>query len=134
MRYIIIGKNWSSSWWELLSSQPGIHDKTFSQVTDERIKAARQLGALFEVFPDRKQAFEDLLRLCSDIDSEVRAEAINSLTTVFPNVPEKELVWERFVNLTAYPVEHVFTAAVNSLITVFPLVQDNCPLASKCYF
>ncbi|MDQ1275906.1 MAG: hypothetical protein QG610_1481, partial [Euryarchaeota archaeon] len=107
-----------------MSSQPGIHDKAFSQVTDERIKAARQLGAIFEVFPDRKQAFEDLLRLCSDRDSEVREEAINSLTTVFPNVPEKELVWERFVNLTAYPVEQILKAAVNSLITVFPLVQD----------
>lgn len=107
-----------------MSNQPGIHDKTFSQESDDRIKAAKQLGALFEVFPDRKQAFEDLLRLCSDRDSEVRVEAINSLTTVFPNVPEKELTWERFVNLTAYPVEQVFTAAVNALITVFPLVPD----------
>lgn len=107
-----------------MSSQPGIHDKTFSQLPDERIKAARQLGALFEAFPDRRQAFEDLLRLCSDMDSEVREEAINSLKTVFPNVPEKELVWERFENLTAYPVEQVLKAAVDALITVFPLMPD----------
>jgi len=107
-----------------LSDQPGIHDKTFSQVPDERIKAAKQLGDLFEAFPDRKQAFEDLLRLCSDRDNEVREEAINSLTKVFPNVPEKELVWERFVNLTAYPVEQIMKTAVNSLIAVFPLMPD----------
>ncbi|WP_410510239.1 HEAT repeat domain-containing protein [Methanosarcina hadiensis] len=107
-----------------MSDQPGIHDKTFSQESDERTKAAKQLGALFEAFPDRNQAFEDLLRLCSDRDSEVREEAINSLTIVFPNVQKKELVWERFINLTAYPDELVFKAAVNSLITVFPLIQD----------
>ena len=76
-----------------MSDQPGIHDKTFSQVSDERKKAARQLGVLFEVFPERKQAFEDLLRLCSDRDSEVREEAVNSLEMVFPNVPDRELAW-----------------------------------------
>lgn len=107
-----------------MSDQPEIHDKTFSQISDERIRAAKQLGALFEALPDRSQAFEDLLRLCSDRDSEVREEAINSLTTVFPNVPKKELVWERFINLTAYPEELIFKAAVNSLITVFPLMSD----------
>jgi len=107
-----------------LSDQPGIHDKTFSQASDERIKAARQLGVLFEVLPDRKQAFGDLLRLCSDRDNDVREEAVNSLTTVFPNVPEKKLAWERFVNLTAYPVERIMRTAVNALITVFPLMPD----------
>lgn len=122
--YIIKERSRNSSWWEFLSSQPEIHDKSFSQVSDERIKAAKQLGSLFEALPDRNQAFEDLLRLCSDKNAEVREEAINSITTVFPNVPEKELVWERFVNLTAYPVEQIMRAAVNSLVTVFPLMQD----------
>jgi HEAT repeat protein len=124
LEYIITGRNWSGSWWGLLSGQLSIHDRTFSQVSDERIRAARQLGTLFEVCPDRKQAFEDLLRLCSDRDSEVREEAINSLTTVFPNVLEKEMAWERFVNLTAYPVERIMKTAVNSLIIVFPLMPD----------
>jgi HEAT repeat protein len=107
-----------------LSDLTDIHDRTFSKASDERRKAARQLGALFEVFPERKQALEDLLKLCSDDEEEVREEAINSLKTVFPNVPEKELVWERFVNLTAYPVERIFKAAVNALGTVFPLMPD----------
>ncbi|AKB37504.1 hypothetical protein MSSAC_2914 [Methanosarcina siciliae C2J] len=107
-----------------MSDQPGIHDQTFSQVSDERKKAAKQLGILFEVFPERKQAFEDLLRLCSDRDSEVREEAINSLEMVFPNVPDRELTWERFVNLTAYPSERVMKRGVNALIAVFPLMPD----------
>lgn len=124
LKYIIKGRNRSSSWWEFLSSQQEIHDKTFSWVSDERIKAAKKLGTLFEALPDRNQAFEDLLRFCSDRDSEVREEAINSLTKVFPNVQKKELVWERFINLTAYPEELIFKAAVNSLIIVFPLMRD----------
>lgn len=107
---------------EFLSEQPEIHDRIFSQVTNERIKAAKQLGALFEVFPDRKQAFEDLLKLSSDRDNEVRAEAINSLMTVFPNIPDKELAWEKFVNLTAYPADRVIKAAVKALVSVFVLM------------
>jgi HEAT repeat protein len=107
-----------------LSKQPEIHNKTFSKVSDERIKAAKQLGTFFEFFPDRRQAFEDLLKLCSDEDSSVREEAVNSLATVFPNVPDRKLVWDKFVNLTAYPVESVMTAAANALVSVFYLMPD----------
>ncbi|MGB9928276.1 MAG: HEAT repeat domain-containing protein [Methanosarcina sp.] len=107
-----------------MSEQPEIHDRTFSQVTNERIKAAKQLGALFEVFPERKQAFEDLLKLSSDRDNEVREEAIKSLTMVFPNIPDKELAWDKFVNLTAYPAERVMKAAVKALVSVFSLMPD----------
>ena len=107
-----------------MSEQPGIHNKTYSQVSDERIEAAKQLGIFFEAFPDRRLAFEDLLRLCSDRDSAVREEAINSLVTVFPNAPDKELVWNKFVNLTAYPAENVMRAAANALVSVFSLMPD----------
>lgn len=102
-----------------MSEQPGIHARTFSQASDERIKAARQLGAFLKFFLTECRLFEDLLRLCSDGKSEVREEAVNSLTTVFPNVPDRQLAWERLVNLTAYPEETVMTAAVNALVSVF---------------
>jgi HEAT repeat protein len=107
-----------------LSKQLEIHNKTFSEVSDERIKAAKQLGSIFEALPDRKQAFEDLLRLCSDEDDVVRVEAVNSLVTVFPNVLDRELVWDKFLNLTAYPEESVMTAAANALVSVFTLMPD----------
>jgi HEAT repeat protein len=107
-----------------LSEQPETHDRTFSQVSGERIKAAKQLGNYFEVYPDKRQAFEDLLRLCSDRDTEVREEAIRSLEVVFPNIPDRERAWENFINLTAYPEEGVVNAAVNALVDVFPLVPD----------
>ncbi|AKB54881.1 hypothetical protein A9239_09990 [Methanosarcina sp. A14] len=107
-----------------MSEQPEIHNKVFSQFSDDRIEAAKQLGTFFEVLPDRKQAFEDLLRLCSDGEDAVREKAINSLVTVFPNVPDRKLAWDKFVNLTAYPVESVMTAAANALVSVFSLMQD----------
>lgn len=107
-----------------MSKQLEIHNKTFSEVSDERIKAAKQMGSIFEALPDRKQAFEDLLRLCSDEDDVVRVEAVNSLVTVFPNVLDRELVWDKFLNLTAYPEESVMTAAANALVSVFTLMPD----------
>jgi HEAT repeat protein len=104
--------------------QSSLHDKIYNVDSEERMKAVKLLGALFESFPDRKLAFEDLLRLCSDEDSTIREEAIISLTTVFPNVPDRELAWERFLNLTAYPSEQVIEAAVKAITTVFPLMPD----------
>jgi hypothetical protein len=44
-----------------LSEQSEIHDMTFSEASDKRIKAAKQLGVSFNVFTDRKQALDDLL-------------------------------------------------------------------------
>jgi len=44
----------------ILSEQPEIHNKTFSQVSDERIKAAKQLGAFFEGFLREDR----LLKIC----------------------------------------------------------------------
>lgn len=104
--------------------QASVHNKVYSVASEERMKAVKQLGAFFESFPDRKLAFEDLLRLCSDENNTVREESIISLTTVFPNVPDPELAWERFLNLTAYPSERILNVAVKALITVFPLMPD----------
>lgn len=107
-----------------MSEQPKIHEKTFSLVSAERITAAKQLGAFFKLFPDKKQASEDLLKLCSDRDNSVREEAINSLAIAFPNTSDKELVWDRLVNLTAYPDEKIMRAAVDALINTFPYLPD----------
>ncbi len=46
-----------------MNEQPELHDTTVSQVSDKRIKAAKQLGALFNVFPDKNQAYSDLVIL-----------------------------------------------------------------------
>ena len=96
-----------------MSEQSEIHDITFGETSEKRKEAAKRLGASFNLFADRKQALLDLLRLCSDTDSEVREEGINSLAMVFPEIQEKEQVWDRLLNLTAYPEEKVIGAAVN---------------------
>lgn len=107
-----------------MSEQSEIHDLTFSETSDKRIRAAKQLVASFNVFSDRRQALDDLLRLCSDRVSAVREEAINSIAEVFPYIQGKEQVWERLINLTAYPEEKVIRAAVNALVSAFNFMPD----------
>jgi len=83
---------------------------TFAEASDKRIKAAKQLGVSFNVFTDRNQALDDLLRLCSDKDSAVREEAINSLAVVFPYIQDKEQVWEKVkeeINELCVEIENV---------------------------
>jgi HEAT repeat protein len=44
--------------------------------------------------PDKKQAWNDLCRLTSDTDSDVRSYAADALGSVFVHVPDKKKAWE----------------------------------------
>lgn len=106
--------------------QAGIHDKTFSSSSDERINALEQFGAGFESLPGRQQAFDDLLRLCSDKDETVREKAINVLEAVFPLVPDRKKSWEELAGLakSVSVPETVRWEVINFLPSIFPYVTD----------
>ena len=69
-----------------MADQSDIHEKTFSPSLGDRTDSLQQLITSFKSFPDRQQALEDILRLCSDEDKTFRIKAINALRTVFPKL------------------------------------------------
>jgi HEAT repeat protein len=113
-------------WWGFLVDQSGVHEKTFSPSPDERTDALEQLIIFFESFPDRQQALEDMLRLCSDEDITLRVKAISALGTVFPELSdeEKEKGWNSLLELIRTEDPEVWKAVVTSLVFAFGYVPE----------
>lgn len=104
-----------------MADQSGIHEKTFSLISDERIDALQQLTVFFKSLPDRKQALEDILRLCSDEDKTLGIKSINAFETVFPELSdrEKEKSWNSLLKLIGTDVSEIWKAVALALVFTF---------------
>ncbi|WP_053228912.1 HEAT repeat domain-containing protein [Methanosarcina soligelidi] len=80
--------------------QEEIRTQCLSNDPEERLKVLDQLRLNFLLFPNKQQAWNDLIRLTIDQDSSVRRSAAKSLYSVFPHVPDKEKAWEDLHRLT----------------------------------
>ncbi len=79
--------------------QTKIHENTFSSDPKERIDALRQLNNNFDSLPRKKEAWDDIIRLTSDSNSEVQKQAVIAIDSVFCFVPEKIQCWGDIVTL-----------------------------------
>jgi HEAT repeat protein len=100
-----------------LINQAEIHRKIRSSEIGERLQAAEQLYGNFAVLPDKKQAWNDLIRLMEDEDSAVRSAATHILREVFLDVPDKKQAWDDLIRLTEDEYGSLLGAA-------FPYVPD----------
>ena len=65
-------KFYKNFWCRTVDRPREIHTKCLSEDPKERIKALKQLDNYFSIMPDKQQAWNDLHKLTSDEDSNVR--------------------------------------------------------------
>ena len=77
----------------MVISQADIHKKTLSKFEEERIEAVRHIGQNYNSLPDKEQAWADLHYLISDVDSEIRTEAIGTVNNLVQYCINKDELW-----------------------------------------
>lgn len=76
------------------------------------------------MIPDKQQAWDDLHRLTSDEDSDVRFSAAKALGSAFSQVPDKQQAWEDLHRLTSDEDTLVRRWAAEALGSAFSHVPD----------
>ena len=104
--------------------QAEIHRMARSEDANKQRDAAEQLRNNFIDFIDKKQAWEDLIRLTFDTDSEVQWDAADALGSAFVYVPNKKQAWEDLIRLTFDTDSDVQWHAADALGRVFANVPD----------
>jgi HEAT repeat protein len=89
-----------------------------------RYSAAEVLGSAFSQVPDKQQAWNDLIRLTSDKDSDVRYRAAEALGSAFFQVPDKQQAWNDLHRLTSDEDWNVRYRAASALGSLFSQVPD----------
>lgn len=107
-----------------LPDQAEVHRCSASENPEERKKAARDLKASFRYFPDKKKAWDDLIRLVGDEDISVKWRAADALGSVFLDAYDKELAWKDLHRLTLDSDSEVRRIAAGSLKLAFNQVPD----------
>ena len=85
-----------------------------SEDVGERKMAATQLHKNFANLPDKQQAWDDLIRLTSDMDLSVRWNAEYALSSAFSHVPDKNQAWDDLHRFTSDKDSDVRIAANHS--------------------
>jgi HEAT repeat protein len=80
--------------------QAEIHRKATDGRAEDRQEAAEIFGKAFSEFPDKYQAWRDLITLTQDKDSVVRGSAVAALGAAFSQVPDKMQAWQDLIALT----------------------------------
>lgn len=83
-----------------MQDQTEIHKKSISRNAQDRRHAVNLLAANFSDFPDKDQAWQDLITLINIDDSEVQLSASIALGSAFNHVPNKAKAWQDLVRLT----------------------------------
>ena len=104
--------------------QAKIHRKVVSDDVEERREAMRLLSDNFADLPDKKEAWEDLIRLTGDEDGNVLSGAAVSLGSTFPYVCDKDGAWEDLIRLTQDKDGFVRFRAADAFGSAFPYVCD----------
>ena len=104
--------------------QAEIHRMARSQDAEERKKAAEELKNKFAYLKDKEQAWEDLIRLTSDTNSNVRWLASDALWGAFLYVPDKKQAWSDLISLTSNDENYVRWDAAEALSNAFAFIPD----------
>jgi HEAT repeat protein len=104
--------------------QAEIHRMARSEDVEERKRAVEELKNNFALLEDKKYAWEDLIKLTSDTDSEVLWHAASALRSVFSQVPDKKQAWYDLHRLTSDTDSDVRWVTACVLRNVFSQVPD----------
>jgi len=104
--------------------QDEIHRMAQSEKAETRNSVVYMLHSRFSDFPDKEQAWSDLIGLTQDMNSETRRAAVNGLHLVFSHVPNKNHAWSNLIRLTQDEDIHVRWSIAYTLGTVFPHIPD----------
>ncbi|WP_052725731.1 HEAT repeat domain-containing protein [Methanosarcina barkeri] len=104
--------------------QEKIHNQCLSDDPKERIHALEELKFYFSYMPDKQQAWNDLHRLTSDENSDVRHSAAFALGSVFSQVPDKQQAWNDLHRLTSDENSDVRYCVAWALRSAFSQVPD----------
>jgi HEAT repeat protein len=112
-----------------LIDQEKIHNQCLSDDPNERKMALNQLKLFLLSMPDNQQAWNDLHRLTSDEDSDVRSRVALSLEFLFAHVPfsqvpNKQQAWDDLHRLTIDKEINVRNIATLTLMYAFSAVPD----------
>jgi HEAT repeat protein len=107
-----------------LVDQEKIHNQCLSDDPEERIHALEELKIFFSSMPDKQQAWNDLIRLTCDINSDVSSNAASTLYSTFSHVPDKQQVWNDLIKLTSHKDRSVRYRAAEVLSPAFSQVPD----------
>jgi len=89
-----------------------------------RFRAISALVSAFSQVQDKQQAWNDLFRLTSDKDIDVRYSAAKALVSAFSQVSDKQQAWNDLFRLTNNEDHDVRFRAISALGSVFSQVQD----------
>lgn len=107
-----------------LTNLDEIHDQCLSEHSDKRRAALTYLTDCFLFFPDKKQAWNDLIKLANDEDSSISFFAVNDLALAFPYVLDKQQAWNDLFKLFTEINSHNNFFLAKTLISTFPDVPD----------
>ncbi len=107
-----------------MEDQAEILRMAWSDDWKERKKVASHLLDNFANFTDKKQAWDDLIRLTSYDDSDVRWRTLYALGIAFSYVPDKKQAWNDLHRLTSDKDSNVRWGATNALGIAFSYVPD----------
>jgi HEAT repeat protein len=85
----VIDKNEINNLKQLID-QNEIHNQLLSNNSKDRLQALKQLRYNFLLLPDKQQAWNDLIKLTSDQNINVRYGAASTLNLAFSHVPDKD--------------------------------------------
>jgi hypothetical protein len=92
----------------------------------ERFRAVNKIQDNIANFldDDKKMTWDDLIRLTSDADRNVRWEASNALGSAFSFVPDKKQAWEDLIRLTSDTDSVVHCRAADMLASFLFLLNS----------
>ena len=104
--------------------QEKIHNRCLSNDPEALIYALEELKNFFFFMPDKQQAWNDLLRLTSDKNHDVRSSAFRALDSAFFDIPDKQQAWNDLLRLINDKDHDVRSSASRVLDSVFIQVPD----------
>lgn len=111
----------------MVADQSEIHRLSLSEIKDDRLEAVRLLKDEFRLLPDRSAAWDDLHRLRSDEEWEVRSNTVSVIGSTISFVPEryKTTAWSDIQRLTSDTDSSVRESAAEALVSAFSSVPEN---------
>ncbi|MDR7665844.1 HEAT repeat domain-containing protein [Methanosarcina sp. Z-7115] len=99
--------------------------KCFCDNPEKSRNAVCEVGLYFDLLPDKQRAWDELIKLISSEDRDVRSEVSKALGTVIQDVPDKEKVWKNLIILlTSSEFYDLRSEAKSMLRSVFQYQLD----------
>ncbi|KKG32297.1 HEAT repeat domain-containing protein [Methanosarcina mazei] len=104
--------------------QEKIHNLCLSEDPKELIKALKQLKDNFSTLLDKEQALNDLIKLTTNKEKDVRSEVASAFSNILIFVPDKQRVWNCLINLTDDKSRDVRINAASTIGSAFVHMPD----------